>query len=203
LYEHFYGLANLSWLGYVIVTLLFMHVTLIAVTLYYHRDQAHRSVDLHPHAHWYVPAIRELAARADFRDEPRWLARTLWPSITSAQAKRAIAALLELGLLARDQDGRIRQAEPLVETPDGALGHHVVDFHREMMRLASEALERVPREQREIASLTLCLSPARALELKAEIQQLERQWLQRYGSEDAVQVVQLNVQLFPLSRGKE
>jgi uncharacterized protein (TIGR02147 family) len=155
------------------------------------------------HAHWYVPAIRELAARADFRDEPRWIARTLWPSITSAQAKRAIAALLELGLLARDQDGRIRQAEPLVETPDGALGHHVVDFHREMMRLASEALERVPREQREIASLTLCLSPARALELKAEIQQLERQWLQRYGSEDAVQVVQLNVQLFPLSRGKE
>jgi stearoyl-CoA desaturase (delta-9 desaturase) len=48
LFEHFYGLANLSLLGYVIVTLLLMHVTLIAVTLYYHRDQAHRSVDLHP-----------------------------------------------------------------------------------------------------------------------------------------------------------
>jgi hypothetical protein len=29
-----------------------------------------------------------------------------------------------------------------------------VSFHREMMRLASEALERVPREDREIASLT-------------------------------------------------
>jgi stearoyl-CoA desaturase (Delta-9 desaturase) len=48
LFEHFYGLANLSLLGYVLVTLLFLHVTLIAVTLYYHRDQAHRSVDLHP-----------------------------------------------------------------------------------------------------------------------------------------------------------
>jgi stearoyl-CoA desaturase (Delta-9 desaturase) len=48
LYEHFYGLANLGVWGYVVVTLLCMHVTLIAVTLYYHRDQAHRSVDLHP-----------------------------------------------------------------------------------------------------------------------------------------------------------
>jgi stearoyl-CoA desaturase (Delta-9 desaturase) len=48
LFEHFYGLANLSPLGYVLVTLLFLHVTLQAVTLYYHRDQAHRSVDLHP-----------------------------------------------------------------------------------------------------------------------------------------------------------
>ncbi|HLF10763.1 MAG TPA: fatty acid desaturase [Gammaproteobacteria bacterium] len=47
LYEHFYGLANLGFWGYVIVTLLWMHVTMMAVTLYYHRDQAHRSVDLH------------------------------------------------------------------------------------------------------------------------------------------------------------
>jgi stearoyl-CoA desaturase (delta-9 desaturase) len=48
LYEHFYGLADLSVWGYVIVTLLWLHATMIAVTLYYHRDQAHRSVDLHP-----------------------------------------------------------------------------------------------------------------------------------------------------------
>jgi stearoyl-CoA desaturase (delta-9 desaturase) len=48
LYTHFYGLANLSVWGYVIVTLLWMHATMMAVTLYYHRDQAHRSVDLHP-----------------------------------------------------------------------------------------------------------------------------------------------------------
>ena len=48
LFEHFYGLANLSWLGYIVVTLLWLHATMMAVTLYYHRDQAHRAVDLHP-----------------------------------------------------------------------------------------------------------------------------------------------------------
>ena len=31
-----------------IVTLLWLHTTMMSVTLYFHRDQAHRSVDLHP-----------------------------------------------------------------------------------------------------------------------------------------------------------
>jgi stearoyl-CoA desaturase (delta-9 desaturase) len=48
LYRHYFGLANLSVWGYIGVTLLMMHTTLVGVTLYYHRDQAHRAVDLHP-----------------------------------------------------------------------------------------------------------------------------------------------------------
>ncbi|HEY5622663.1 MAG TPA: fatty acid desaturase [Gammaproteobacteria bacterium] len=48
LYQHFYGLANLGLWGYVVAALVFAHITLIGITLYYHRDQAHRAVDLHP-----------------------------------------------------------------------------------------------------------------------------------------------------------
>ncbi|HUF71707.1 MAG TPA: fatty acid desaturase [Gammaproteobacteria bacterium] len=43
-----YGLVPLPWWGYVIWTLVWAHVTLMAITLYFHREQAHRSVDLHP-----------------------------------------------------------------------------------------------------------------------------------------------------------
>lgn len=151
------------------------------------------------HAHWYVPAVRELCARADFVDDPKWIAKTLLPPITPGQARQAISALCALGLLVRDDAGRLRQADPLVETPDRALGHQVVRYHREMMRLASEALERVPREEREIASLTLCISERALHELKAELERIEQQLLQRFPSEDAERVVQVNVQMFPLS----
>jgi stearoyl-CoA desaturase (delta-9 desaturase) len=48
LYTHYFGLTNLGWLGIAIATVVMMHVTLVGVTLYYHRDQAHRAVDLHP-----------------------------------------------------------------------------------------------------------------------------------------------------------
>ena len=46
--DYLYGLLNLSFTGYVIVTLIMVQMTMMAVTLYLHRDQAHHSVDLHP-----------------------------------------------------------------------------------------------------------------------------------------------------------
>ncbi len=48
LFDHMYGLVDLSFWGYVIVSLVMLQVTVTGVTLYFHRDQAHRGVDLHP-----------------------------------------------------------------------------------------------------------------------------------------------------------
>ena len=45
---YLYGLVDLPWWGYVVLTLAWVHVTMIAITLYFHREQAHRSLDLHP-----------------------------------------------------------------------------------------------------------------------------------------------------------
>ena len=46
--NHFYGVLNLSVWGYVIVAFLGVQLTFMAVTLYLHREQAHRGIDLHP-----------------------------------------------------------------------------------------------------------------------------------------------------------
>jgi stearoyl-CoA desaturase (delta-9 desaturase) len=46
--EFLYGLLNLSFWGYVATTFILIQITMMAVTLYLHRDQAHRSIDLHP-----------------------------------------------------------------------------------------------------------------------------------------------------------
>lgn len=44
----FYGLLNLSWWGYIIATLILTHITIVSVTVFLHRHQAHRGLDLHP-----------------------------------------------------------------------------------------------------------------------------------------------------------
>jgi stearoyl-CoA desaturase (delta-9 desaturase) len=44
----FYGLLNLSWWGYILVALVFTHLTICSVTIFLHRNQAHRALDLHP-----------------------------------------------------------------------------------------------------------------------------------------------------------
>jgi stearoyl-CoA desaturase (delta-9 desaturase) len=43
-----HGLVDLPWWGYVVVTLVLTHVTIASVTIYLHRSQAHRGLDLHP-----------------------------------------------------------------------------------------------------------------------------------------------------------
>lgn len=42
------GITQASWWQIVIFTLIVTHVTIVGVTLYLHRSQAHRGVDLHP-----------------------------------------------------------------------------------------------------------------------------------------------------------
>jgi stearoyl-CoA desaturase (delta-9 desaturase) len=44
----FSGLFDLPWWGYLIVALALTHVTIAAVTIYLHRCQAHRALELHP-----------------------------------------------------------------------------------------------------------------------------------------------------------
>ena len=42
------GLVSLPWWGYVVVMLALTHVTIASVTIFLHRCQAHRGLDLHP-----------------------------------------------------------------------------------------------------------------------------------------------------------
>lgn len=46
--DYLYGVLGLSFWGYVAVALVTVHITIMGVTLYLHRDQAHRGLDLHP-----------------------------------------------------------------------------------------------------------------------------------------------------------
>lgn len=46
--DFLYGLVDLSFWGYVLVTFLMVQFTFMGVTLYLHRDATHRSLDLHP-----------------------------------------------------------------------------------------------------------------------------------------------------------
>jgi stearoyl-CoA desaturase (Delta-9 desaturase) len=42
------GLIALPWWGYIIIALVFTHITIAGVTIFLHRHQAHRALDLHP-----------------------------------------------------------------------------------------------------------------------------------------------------------
>jgi len=150
---------------------------------------------------WYMPAIRELAASREFRSDPEWIADQLIPRITPLEAQRALETLVELGLLLRKPDGKLVQADALLSTGPETRGLHIVAFHRAMTMRAMESIDLVPAAERDISSLTLCLGRAGLRTLKDRVQRLRRELLELSAMEtDPEQVVQVNFQLFPLSR---
>jgi uncharacterized protein (TIGR02147 family) len=149
---------------------------------------------------WYIPAIRELAARTDFQSEPEWIADQLLPSISPAQARKALKVLFELGFLITNE-GRVQRAHELVSS-GGPLGHQLVAYHRAMLERASAAIDLVPRDEREISSVTLCVSQSKLLELKQQIRDFRQHLLQTAEAQDDFErVVQVSFQLFPISKG--
>jgi uncharacterized protein (TIGR02147 family) len=153
---------------------------------------------------WYMPAIRELAARSDFRSEPEWIAQQLVPAISAAEAARALDTLLELGLLVRESDGSVRQADVLLSTGAETRGLHIASYHRSMMQRAMESIDLVPPQQRDISSLTLCLGEQGLRAFKERVQRFRKELLELSALEpDPVQVVQINFQLFPLSKRRD
>lgn len=155
------------------------------------------------HSQWYVPAIRELVRRADFQDDPAWIALQLEPKISPAQAEKALATLLKLGLLRRQpakDGGRLEQTSELVTTGAGPLGHHIFSFHHMMLERAGYALDHSPREERDISCLTLCVSDAKLHELKQRVRAFRKELLQAAEVDNSPErVVQVNFQVFALS----
>jgi uncharacterized protein (TIGR02147 family) len=150
---------------------------------------------------WFMPAIRELAASAQFREDPEWIADQLLPKITPLQAQRALETLVELGLLVRTAQGKLVQADALLSTGPETRGLHIAAFHRAMTQRAIESIDLVPAAERDISSLTMCLGRDGFLKLKERLQRFRRELLELSALEaHPEQVVQLNFQLFPLSR---
>lgn len=156
------------------------------------------------HSCWYLPAIRELAATRDFRADPAWIARRLEPNIRASEAEKALSTLLELGLLCRDADGRVRQSEASVTTGPETQSLHVANYHATMMAQATRALDAFPQEERDISSVTLSVGRDGLLELKRMMRRFRRELLAWSELErNPRRVVQVNLQMFPLSNAME
>jgi uncharacterized protein (TIGR02147 family) len=150
---------------------------------------------------WYHIAIRELINLGAFKPSPEWIARTLLPPIEPREARESLKTLVASGLIRRTANG-YRVADDAITTDDETTALFVRNYHLEMLELAKRALDAVPPEQRDISSVCMTIREADLPRLKKQIQ-LMRKELRVFAAEgeEAERVVQVNIQLFPLSRG--
>ncbi len=102
-----HGLMPLPWWGYIVVALALTHVTIACVTIFLHRAQAHRALDLHPVAsHFFrfwlwlttgmvtkewVAIHRKHHAKVETPDDPAQPADARHPARSSGAAPSSIA----------------------------------------------------------------------------------------------------------------
>jgi len=149
---------------------------------------------------WYFTAIRELLRFFPFSGDYGALARMFDPPLTVPEAKRAVALLLRLGFIDKVGTSYVVRNEAIT-TGEIWHGLAVQKFHQDMHARASEALEKIPRAERDFSTMTMCYSPDGYKKARETLMHA-REELARIDECDkaANRVYQINLQLFPLSK---
>lgn len=152
------------------------------------------------YSNWYNPVIHELITAIDFRDDFRRLGLMLIPAISAADAEKSVLLLLRLNLIQKRADGQYVKASVSFTTGPQVHSVAVANYHKSMMKLAAESIERIPSVKRDISSVTISVSDDTYKIIIEKIQSLRKELLELAESDLSPQkVVQLNLQLFPLS----
>ena len=150
---------------------------------------------------WHHSAILEMVALKDFRPIPDWISKRLGGLVTPAQVTESLKLLVEVGLLVKTANG-YRQRDPLITTDDEVQDLMVKMYHLQMLKLSANMLSALPGAQRDISALTFSIKREDFPNLKKHLQLMRKELLDFSAKAgEAEEVVQVNIQLYPLTRG--
>lgn len=150
---------------------------------------------------WHHSAILEMVGLKDFRPIPDQISKRLRGLITPAQVTESLNLLLELGLLVKTANG-YRQSNPLITTDDEVQDVVVKMYHNQMLSLSNKMLNDLPGAERDVSALTFGIKRSDFVNLKKHLQLMRKELLDFSAKAgEAEEVVQINIQLFPLTRG--
>ena len=150
---------------------------------------------------WHHSAILEMVALKDFRPIPDWISKRLGGLVTPAQVTESLKLLVEVGLLVKTANG-FRQRDPLITTDDEVQDLMVKMYHLQMLKLSANMLSVLSGAQRDVSALTFSIKREDFPNLKKHLQLMRKELLDFSAKAgEAEEVVQVNIQLYPLTRG--
>jgi uncharacterized protein (TIGR02147 family) len=154
---------------------------------------------------WYYVALRELFSFYKFKGDYDELAKTIDPPISPAQAKKGVLLLEKLNLIKKDDNGYYVQTDTLLSTGYDVRSVAINNFQLATLDLAKESIDRFPKEQRDISTLTLSFSNELYSTIHEKLKAFRREVLELVKNDPkaADKVYQVNFQIFPLSRNPQ
>ncbi len=133
-------------------------------------------------SHWYLVAIRELVAVKNFQEDYEWISKKLRNKITKKEMQQAIADLLNLGLLKRE-NGKLVQSEEFVTFTDNSMNYTVVNaLHTQFLDRAKESLNEDPYKDRSASCIVIATEKENFDKIREEVRAFREHILNKYGT---------------------
>ncbi len=165
------------------------------------RDVSRRAVEereLVYFQNWWVASLRALLEVTKGRAIPSELASCLVPPVDEQAVQEALDLLLELGFVRKGSSGKLLPAEAHLTAGGESKAKAVRHFQRQILELASQSLERVAPDERDVSTLTLSMDNQAFRDIRELLRECRRQIQKRVEeSPRSDRVMQLSMAFFP------
>lgn len=153
------------------------------------------------YASWHHNALRSLLSIVAFKGQNhKRLGAQLVPPVDGDTVRESLELLRKLGLAEPNREGIWEVPDRFVSTGEKWKAAMIHRFQKESIRLSGEALDTVPKERRDVSSMTLPFSLSMLDVARERLRAFRQEMLalsRECDNEDCV--MQLNLQLFPVA----
>lgn len=152
-------------------------------------------------SHWYLLPLLDLTTCEDFSSSPAWIAGRL--GISEIQARQAWDLLRSTGCV-KKENGRWLKWSEHIRFPTRRSDPAVRNYHGQTLALARAELNKTSEEdfaKRLISGLSVAVNPAKVAEAKLRLQEALLEVSKVLSEGKCSEVYQLQVQLFPVTKG--
>ncbi|MDH4466880.1 MAG: TIGR02147 family protein [Bacteriovoracaceae bacterium] len=145
--------------------------------------------------------ITELSCLKNFSSDPKWIKNKLGFKTTIAQIEDAIRRLIETGIMRKDEHGHLIKTNDHTYSKSDVLDLGLQIYHKNVMALASKAIDTQKIEDREYNAYCINIDKTRLPEIKKFIRNFLNDFAIEFEVKDGKSddTYQLNTQFFNLT----
>ena len=152
---------------------------------------------------WVNPVMRELAPIMPGA-KPLELSRQYYSAVSATDVRHSLDFMVRAAFLKKTGEDSYEQTDKIVTGSSKAIPLAMRSMNRQMSQLAIEAIDHLPPEKRHMTGVTLGMSEPTYRWLIRKLEMLRQQVVAIAAKEKGYdKVYRLNLQLFPLTKGKE
>lgn len=134
-------------------------------------------------SNWYMVAIRELIETDGFTEDYDFISKRLRNKVSKKEIINAINDLINLGLVKRDEKGRLVQTSELINFTDSSMNFTVVNaIHAQFLDKAKETLREDDYNYRSISSVVMATDKENFEKIREEIKAFREHILNKYAT---------------------